>query len=277
MLPESTTDPPPTWERGWAGSPGGPQMPRLPPLWGGWGGGWAQSPTRRPPPPPSLRGAKPIPVSPRLPHAGVNPPTGAAGCRGWIRLPESWRGGGRRAGAPHHHHLQHRVPGAHLGGRRAGSRGRSHPARRLQEPEHGRRRRRRAGAARLCPLHRGGPEPSSTGGPLGYRDYPSASRTRTELEPLPRYRGGRTASLPQGARWGFSPRLCLLAPSPAPAHRICPPGAGVPPGKALPPGGSLGPPSPWDFPHPHPPQHHSALCSRRALEQLRTSPHSIKG
>lgn len=58
-----------------------------------------------------------------------------------------------------------RLPVVHLCGRRAQSqgRGRSHPARRLQEAEHGRRRRRRVTAARLCPLHRGGPEPTAPG------------------------------------------------------------------------------------------------------------------
>lgn len=58
-------------------------------------------------------------------------------------------------------------PVVHLCGRRAQSqgRGRSHPARRLQEAEHGRRRRHRVTAARFCPLHRGGPEPTAPRAP----------------------------------------------------------------------------------------------------------------
>lgn len=103
-----------------------------------------------------------------------------------------------------------RLPVVHLCGRRAQSqgRGRSHPARRLQEAEHGRRRRRRVTAARLCPLHRGGPEPTA----------PGASESRSAAAaPTPPAAPCVGITFGTGA---LSPRPPLPKPFPAPGNGL---------------------------------------------------------
>lgn len=141
-----------------------------------------------------------------------------------------------------------RVPGAHLGGRRARSRGRSHPGRQLQEPEHGRRRRSRSalppapwrtGAAST--EHRDPPRPArpsrspGTGRAGTGGGSSPATGSRPGCSPSPSRPPGDTGQAPSSAQpgWGHTgssttprgPRThspdCALAPPghPSPTPR----------------------------------------------------------